>query len=178
VKGDVDTTKFLRAVQMRNARIAASLTATRRSGPGTMHSAREFFCTIDLARFGADKKSAFRKELDAATEALRRALPKDNWGLARKLMNIFLRDALYTTYLCEHFGLKVAEKFLEIPLDSITSKHLRKRAGRGVLPAWKGVKHLNSEASEKYQKFAGEHAENRGIARVHLDTYWWGERTS
>jgi hypothetical protein len=93
-------------------------------------------------------------------------------------MNIFLRDALYTTYLSEKHRLDTAEKFLEIPLDSITSGHLRKRAGRGVLPRWKGVKHLNSDASDRYQDYAAELAQACGFARVHLDTYWWGERAS
>jgi hypothetical protein len=98
--------------------------------------------------------------------------------LARKLTNIFLRDALYTTYLCEEYGLNVAEKFFEIPLDSITSRHLRKSAGRGVLPMWEGVKHLKPEASDEYQAYAEGLAQASRLARVHLDTYWWGERVA
>jgi hypothetical protein len=120
----------------------------------------------------------FRARLDEATDELRRELPKQarSWGLARKLTNIFLRDALYTTYLCEEFGLNVAEKFFEIPLDSITSRHLRESAGVGVLPRWEGVKYLKVDASDRYQAYADEIARDWEIPRVHLDTYWWGGR--
>jgi len=93
-------------------------------------------------------------------------------------MNIFLRDALYTTYLCEKFRLREAESFFEVPLDSITAGHLRRNAGRGVLPRWKGVKHLTPEANERYQEYAEDLAKPRGVAKVHLDTYWWGERAA
>jgi hypothetical protein len=93
-------------------------------------------------------------------------------------MNIFLRDALYTTYLCEKFRLDAAEKSFEIPLDSITSGRLREGAGRSVLPRWNGVKHLTSDANGQYQDYAEGLARTCGLARVHLDTYWWGERAS
>ena len=174
----IDSSDFLRAAQSRTARIAVSASATRGQGGGTVKAGREFFRTLPLHRFAVTSAKTFRIQLDEATDDLRRALPQRarSWGLARKLTNIFLRDALYTTYLCEKHGLDVAEKFFEIPLDSITSRHLRKCAGRGVLPRWQGVKHLKPDASDRYQTYAVELAQASGLARVHLDTYWWGER--
>lgn len=183
-EGSVTTTlkkpDFLRAAQGRTARVAVSASTTRGQGSGTVKAARDFLCTLALRRFAVTRAVVFRARLDEATDDLRRALPLGarSWGLARKLLNIFLRDALYTTYLCEKFGLSVAEEFFEIPLDSITSGCLRERAGRGVLPRWKGVKHLNPGGSDRYQDYAREQAQARGHARVHLDTYWWGERAS
>ena len=53
------------------------------------------------------------------------------WGTARKALNIFLRDALYTTYLSKRYGLPRAEASLEIPLDSITAVRLREVYGAG-----------------------------------------------
>lgn len=174
----VDGAGFIRAAQGRTARIAASASATRRQGRGAVIAARHFFSALDLRRLGVSTGATFRSRLDEVTVQLRDALPRNarSWGLARKLLNIFLRDALYTTYLCERFGLARAEQFLEIPLDSITARRLRKHAGRGVLPRWKGVKHLTLEASDKYQCHAERVAQDSGLARVHLDTYWWGER--
>jgi hypothetical protein len=176
----VDASNFLRATQSRAARIAVSASATRGQGRGTVEAARDFFCTLPLHRFAVTTPKAFRRRLDETTDELQRALPQraKSWGLARKLTNIFLRDALYTTYLCEKYRLNVAERFFEIPLDSITSHRLRKDAGRGVLPRWQGVKHLKPDASDRYQAHASELAQASGIARVHLDTYWWGERVA
>lgn len=169
---------FLRAAQARTARIAVSASAARGQRSGTVKAARRFLSTLDLGRFCVADTFAFRKQLDKATNELFQALPRGarHWGLARKLMNIFLRDALYTTYLCNTFHLDKAEEFYEIPLDSITSGHLRKFAGRGALPRWKGVRHLTPKESVCYQEYAKQLAQSHRLARVHLDTYWWGGR--
>jgi hypothetical protein len=169
---------FLQAVQLRAARVAVSPSATRGQGVGVTWVARKFLAELDLHKIAVKKAAMFRKRLDEETMHLLRALPATGrtWGLARKLLNIFLRDAFYTTYLQNYFELNVAEAFFEIPLDSITSKKLRGHAGRGVLPIWKGVKHVTPEASESYQLFAQQFAIKKGIVRVHLDTFWWGDR--
>lgn len=173
------TPKLIRATQRRVARTAASVSATRNQGKGAVGAARAYFCRLRLRRFGVSRRRVFRTRLDRATRHLVSALPRGarSWGLARKLLNIFLRDALYTTYLSGHFHLAKAEPFLEIPLDSITARRLRENAGRRVLPPWRGVKHLTSEANERYQVYAAHVARARGVARVHLDTFWWGERS-
>jgi N-glycosylase/DNA lyase len=88
-------------------------------------------------------------------------------------LNIFLRDALYTTYLCDRFALERAEGLLEIPLDSITAKQLQDELGRN-LPRWPGVRRLTKAISDVYQEGARRVAAHRGIAPLHLDTYWWG----
>ena len=174
----INQDNFLRAVKVRAARIAVSASATRNQGPGTVQAARKFFSDLDLDQFSVARAPAFRCRLDDETKKLCRRLPKRSrsWGLARKLTNIFLRDAFYTTYLCKKFDLTAAENFFEIPLDSITAKCLRRIAGRGKLPRWQGVRHLTPEVSERYQDFARKVAEDAGIATVHLDTFMWGER--
>jgi hypothetical protein len=89
------------------------------------------------------------------------------------VINIFLRDCLYTTYLDAAFGLRKNEPYFELPLDSITATHLKRAAGRGKLPAWPGVKHLTKSLNAEFQKAAAAEAARRGIPRIHLDAIWW-----
>ena len=172
------TRRFLQAMQSRNARVAVTASATRGAGRAKVKAAREFLGTLPLRRFSVSNRKAFCAQLDAATEELRRALPPDSrsWGLARKLLNIFLRGAFYSRYLCKGYKLHAAERFFEIPRDSITAEQLYRRAGRGVLRRWKGVKYLTQDVSDEYQQYATKVARTSGDARVHLDAYWWGER--
>jgi hypothetical protein len=134
---------------------------------------------LDLRQFGVSGQALFRRRLDRATERLSRALPPRgrSWGVARKLLNIFLRDALYTSYLREAFRLDRAEDLLELPLDSITARRLRFEVGRGQLPRWQGVKRISPAASAEFQAAAAAVASARGISRVHLDAFWWGSRS-
>jgi hypothetical protein len=138
--------------------------------------ARPFLVGLKLAPFGTADRRAFARQLDGATERLRACLPKRaaTWGFARKLLNIFLRDCLYTSYLAKAHGLAAAERLLEIPLDSITAKEIRKEA-RG-LPRWRGVRYLEPHKSTAYQEAALVIARRHGLVRVPLDAYWWGVR--
>ena len=171
---------FLEAVQARTARISVGPSTTRGSGPGVVEAGRCFLAKLPLAQFAVNDPSIFRKQLNSKTLSLSSALPSSgrSWGLARKLLNIFLRDSLYTTYLylSDGFSIREAEDKLEIPLDSITARQLREEAGPRKLPRWKGVKYLTAKENDAYQTFATHLAISRKICRVHLDTYWWGQR--
>jgi hypothetical protein len=167
--------EVLQAVQSRAARAAVGASAARgRCNTGTVVAARAFLRQLDLAPFGSSPKS-FTELLDRMTDELSAELPRRarHWGLARKLMNIFLRDCLYTTYLDDVFRLRNVETQLELPLDSVTARQLKRAAGRGVLPPWPGVKHLSRALSAQFQNAAETEAERRGLARVHLDALWW-----
>src|SRR5688572_15644746 len=132
------------AVQSRTARIAVSASAVRGRGhSGAVEAARRFMRKLDLSQFGSSPR-AFRRALDKETRALLAKLPRGarRWGMARKLLNIFLRDCLYTTYLEAAFNLRKTEASFEVPLDSITALSLKRIAGRGGLPRWPGVKHV------------------------------------
>jgi hypothetical protein len=169
--------RFLQTIQHRAARVAVGASATRgQGGPGIVPRARRFFLRLRLARFGTPSQRTFTRSLDTATKRLIALLPKRSatWGLARKLLNIFLRDSLYTGYLSQAYRLSAAERLLEIPLDSITAKQIRKRVPG--LPRWRGVKYLDQQTSAVYQAAALLIAEREGVARVHLDAHWWGVR--
>ena len=167
---------LLRVIQIRTARVAVGASATRGQGPGVVRAAREFFSKIKLAPFATSDRRLFARRLEAATRRLQGALPRRaaSWGIARKLLNIFVRDCLYNTYLTKAYQLAKAERVMEIPLDSITATILREEMPE--LPRWYGVKHLTPEVSFAYQTAAQLLAERRGVARVHLDADWWGAR--
>jgi hypothetical protein len=162
-------------VQHRAAHVAITASATRGQGAsGVVECARDFAVALRLSRFGTSDEHAFERQLDAATDSLRLCLPNAaaSWGLARKLLNIFLRDSFYTSYLAKAHGLSAAERLFEIPLDKITAKQIRK--ARPEVPRWPGVKYLDPAESTAYQAAALEIAKRHRMARVHLDAYWWG----
>lgn len=144
---------------------------------GVVAAARGYLKGLPLRDFGTADAKGFRDSLDSATNELKLALPKESrhWGLARKGLNIFLRDCLYTVYLREAFSLQLAESFFEVPLDSISGKSLFEQSC-GRLPRWKTVRGLTPSLSEKYQIEASRLVSVSKLPRVHLDAIWWGER--
>lgn len=175
--GPIEPT-FLPSIQRRAARVSVGASAARGQGaPGLVLAAREFLAVLPLRPFGVSDARLFRRRLDAATRRLQRRLPARgrSWGIARKLLNIFLRDD--TRYLEEAYRLRRAEAHLEVPLDSITAGRIREVVPRGSLPRWSGVRHLTVELSDLYQAAALAEARRHGVARVHLDALWWGGRS-
>jgi hypothetical protein len=142
--------------------------------PGVVKSARDFLKAIPLKSFATTNARSFSTSLDEYTVKMQVALPKGArfWGVARKCLNIFLRDAFYNHYLREHFGLDRSEHHYEIPLDSIVAKRLWQEG----LPRWEGVKYVTPELNSDYQRAASAIAAKKRIERVHLDTYLWTYR--
>src|SRR4051812_4431838 len=123
--GSAHSEKFLRAVQARAARVAITASATRgQKAPGLVERARDFCVRLDLKQFSTTDRVVFKERLDKETDRLLAMLPRaaQRWGVSRKLLNIFLRDCLYTQYLANYYRLNEAEKFFEVPLDSISGK--------------------------------------------------------
>lgn len=171
-------TELLKALQVRAARIAIGSSSMRgRGSKGAVKAGRDFLNGLSLSSFGTSDLQNFRSALDAATLALKEAFPRGSryWGLARKGLNIFLRDCLYTVYLRDAYALDVAERFFEVPLDSLSGQELS-RIADGRLPRWRTVRGLKPELSDEYQAIASEYAESKRIPRVHLDVFWWGTR--
>jgi hypothetical protein len=95
--------------------------------------------------------------------------------VARKLLNIYLRDCVYSAHLRSAYSLGQIEPFCEVPLDSITAKKLRGSADGAALPAWPGVGRLTPTVSAHYQAVATQIARARKLRVVHLDAFWWSE---
>lgn len=169
---------FIPTVQAHIARTSISPSAIRGIGTrGSADCARKFLRSLPLKPFAVSNAYLFQQRLDAATDALVRQLPRNGrkWGRARKIINIFLRDALYSVYLRERFALARAEDVFELPLDRLTAEQLQERHS---LPAWPGVARLTPEVSAQYQEAARIEGERWHLSRVHLDVYWYGSRQS
>jgi hypothetical protein len=173
--------KLLPALRAHQARVSVGITTVRGQGIGVLHAARDFLADadrLDLAGFQVSAESRFLARLDQATEALRRALPgrAGTWGLARKILNIYLRDCHYSRFLCAAYRLESIEHLLEVPLDGVVGRRLRELAdARGaVVSPWRSIRGLTREDSDRYQRFARALAAEAGHARVHLDLTIWG----
>ena len=142
---------------------------------GTLQTARNFLEKIDLRHFKKRNRSLFENTLNEFTVKFKKSLPKgsQNWGSARKFLNIFLRDVFYSRYLCQKYNLYHLEPWLEIPLDSHVAKGLRLEDNAKALPKWRTVIGLSPKENKIYQDFAEKVAVQKGTFRVHLDLRYW-----
>jgi hypothetical protein len=164
---------FIRLVHDREASISIGQSTVRRQPAGTMKAAQGYLREVELLSFVTQSKAGFLRHLDAATIELRERLPSKSWGHARKFLNIFLRGALYNRFLCKHFGMRTLEPMLEVPLDNVVKKALRRHEGGRSLPTWQAISSLNEHVSAKYQAFALLVAREKSCARVHLDLWYF-----
>ncbi len=168
---------FIEHIRRYVARYSVSASAARgQNAPGLVRRARAHLASVPLRGFAVRTRRRFETALDRETELLQAALPHKgrSWGIARKLLNIYLRNALYTSYLREHYELATAEAWYEIPLDAVAAKQIR-AAARGVRPPrWLGVRHLTRDLSSAYQEAARLIAAQHAVDPVHLDAWFWG----
>jgi hypothetical protein len=177
----------IKLLQKRCAGLAASASALRSAGAsGVVEKARAFLERMDLNGFELTNGKTFPARLDDVSKRMVRKFPKNarkNWGAARKVLNIFLRDVLYSRELCSHFKFRKIEKLLEVPLDGHVAIGLRKDAKKKKklkLPElpWLGIKKLKSELNTRYQEAAKKIAPTYNFqARVHLDLVYWRRKS-
>jgi N-glycosylase/DNA lyase len=144
--------------------------AIRNQGKGVLKKAQKFCTNMDLSAYKRlHKPVAFLIQLDNDTNKLMNK--KLLWGVARKALNLFLRNVTYNAHLRKFYKLQNIEPFLEIPLDSIITKELKKRNKK--LPKWSGLRSLTHDESDLFQNSANRIALQKGIYRVHLDVFLW-----
>ena len=161
-------------MQKRAANGAVGASTIRGMAPaGTAKVIKDYLRGMDIKFVKARTESDFEKNLDVITDGLLKALPhgSKHWGMARKCVNIFLRNCLYNRYLCSHYKLEPLEEWLEIPLDSHVGKGLIAHAEKGSLPKWEKVIALTREQSNQYQQAARDLAKKKRVCRVHLDDW-------
>jgi len=170
------TDQFIMDVQRFESVSAVGVSALRRQGKGTISKIQNFLAELDLAALSTvEDQASFGAWLDSQTEELTRLhhTTPIKWGVARKALNLFLCDCLYNKYLSTRFRLETIESFLEVPLDSIIARELKRSAGRGQLPGWSGLRKLTESQSTQFQGYASQMASQKMIARVHLDVGLW-----
>lgn len=176
---------LLRALRSQIARAVTEPSTVRGKGnAGVAAAARVYLTRLDLAKLAAEPE-ALPAHLDQHTVSLLETFQgeaHERWGLARKILNLFLRDAVYNVHLRKAYRLATLERHLELPLDGETAKRVRRdyrrlRKGRPDLPnlpAWKGPFVLTPRKSRDHQQAALEVAQAKGLrARVHLDAFFW-----
>lgn len=146
--------------------------------PGLVTKLRELLSEVDLAGLEAVEPQDFPNFLKSETKRIEQHMPAAarHWGIARKVLNIFLRAATYNHYLRRRFKLDRFEDLLELPMDSLTAKGLKSRSPARSLPRWRGVKYLTPTDNQHFQARARQIAMERKTACVHLDIYLWLER--
>ena len=167
---------FPKMMQQRVAEVAVGPSTVRNQGAtGVAGAARTFRSRLAPGRFGTRRASGFRSALDRATEDLRRSLPRGarHWGLARNVLNLFLRDAHYNRVLCGVHGLGSSAEWMEVPLDRMVAEGLVPRDSDRVLPGRPGVKHLSPAVSDAYQRLARREAGLHRIHTVDMDLLSW-----
>jgi hypothetical protein len=143
---------------------------------GMRAAARNFCARLPLARL--PDPSDYPATLDKWTNQLRSKFPEGGqyWGVARKCLNIFMRDANYNAPLCAIYPrLKPLERVLEVPLDSFTAKGLLREEGASDfgLRRWDAIIRLKADEHQKFQQWAREVAKRKSIFRVHLDLLYF-----
>jgi hypothetical protein len=173
---------FPKLIELRRrlAQVAIGASTVRgQREPGLAEAVRTFLASLKLSQFGVQDEKSFQEVLNKETgNLLRKRKLRKKWGVARKCLNIFLRDAFYNVYLRTEYGLEAAEQWYEVPLDSQVAKALEARAKewspREALPRWTTIKDLQPEESKCYQAFAKQVAESEGLpGRVHLDLLYF-----
>jgi hypothetical protein len=167
---------LLPLLQRRVASIAIGPSTARRLGPpGTIQMARQYLAAMNLADLSQVSLADYPSALDSYTDELIGALPTGAkyWGSARKFLNIFLRDVLYTHQLCKEWPLSHLEDVMEVPLDSHVALGLQEEPEGKRLPRWRTIIGLEPAVSARFQIVASEVALRSGFARVHLDLKYW-----
>jgi len=125
---------FISKMQRKVAISAVGPSAVRgRKGGKIIKVVHDFLAETGLASVPRTRQAEFLDWLDQRTSALQDRLParrgkkrpRRPWGIARKAINLFLRDAVYNKYLSGRFGLDRLEAWLELPLDSQVARRLR-----------------------------------------------------
>lgn len=174
--------RFETRLQERIAYLAIGRSALRNQGAvGMVQRSRDFCKQLPLEVMAEYwNQGNYRTYLDDQTRTLMSSFrkgAKNNFGAARKALNLFFRDVVYNQPLSKYHKLKLSSKHiaqLEVPLDSYTTKGII-RSFPDLKKRWKGIKHLCINVSDEFQEAAEEIAIENNTFRVHLDVFYWRE---
>jgi hypothetical protein len=169
---------FLSQLQRFTAYSMITASAVRNCGAsGTLHVAQDFCAELPLRRLARLNRIRYATWLDKTTDQLLTALPGGaRWGTARKVINIFVRSAVYIVPLATEYDLASLLPFLEVPLDGKVAEALKRNANNTSLPRWRSIKSLTPDVSRLYQLAASKDARRKHVHRADLDVYYWPTR--
>jgi hypothetical protein len=177
-------------VQRRVANISIGASTLRSQGVDP-EEAKNFLRKLNLNELREMPKKRFEGWLNKKTKSLvkefkRNRGDQDNWGAARKVINIFLENAFYNRFLYEEYSLQKLEDMLEVPLDKNVREELKKDWERYLkehkmnpdlhkLPRCKSIKGLCKEDSDEFQTCAYKVAKGEPTYRyrIYLDLKYW-----
>jgi len=165
-------------------------------GPSTVRGYAEntkSICQRHLSKFPLDALAEcspreFLEFLDARTTVLMRLMSRNRklldhesyFGLARKVLNIFLRNSYYNQFLISRYNIAKHEGLFEVPIDSRSAAGIRRDCRDLEIVYedpwyWNGLLYHDWDTNAQYQDAASRIAENEGTIRVHLDSYYYPE---
>jgi hypothetical protein len=177
--------QFYQLLHRRLSQIAIGASAIRNQGSGGLIKIlRQYFETkVDLEHFTKSliDETQYRDFLNGHTSNILTLFPDtaQSWGAARKGLNLFLREIIYSKFFSLRYSLpdnfdefNFLVKFMEVPLDKEVAQGLIADSN-GQLPKWINIKHLTPTLSETYQNQAFIIATQENVARVNLDLKYW-----
>ncbi len=154
----------------------------RSQGAGVSGAAKKFLIEkLDISGIADKGVSGYRKWLDDKTNGLKATFPhecRNNWGAARKAINLFMVGAYFNKVLSKEYNLENFSNALEVPLDGKVADNLIIFAAEGLNRKLKfpGIKNLQMDVSNQFQGVASEYARQKNIPRAELDIILWSER--
>lgn len=147
--------------------------STVRGQPGeTVKRSRDFLAQVELGSVTETYGLWLERQTLAMQDAVLAGGRPMLWGFARKVLNIFMRDALYNHFLRSAYALDRFERQMQLPMDRHCAEGLRKRSGI-VCPEWRTIRDLQEAEHSEWQRVAIHHAEQQGTYPVHLDVILW-----
>lgn len=177
--------KFFQLLHRRLSQISVGASAIRNQGAGGLiDTLRNYFETnIDLEEFITylPTQNLFNDFLNQHTVNILTSFPDNaqSWGAARKGLNLFFREIVYSKFFSHRFSLpdnfnefNLLIQYLEVPLDREVANGISADTNQ-QLPRWTGIRHLTPQISEQYQNQARIIATQENIAKVNLDLKYW-----
>jgi hypothetical protein len=172
--------EYEQAMQRKLANMSATSSSMRKQAPaGTIALTIGYLSALDLEPLRAMRAGAeFNPWLNARTDELVTTVLKNgNFGGARKVLNIFLKELHHNGPLTDFLPAAV-RPHLEVPLDRHVADGLKQdwRAmaiKTGTLPRWDTIKSLTPTIHEDFQLAAQQVAAAAGICRADLDLKYW-----
>jgi hypothetical protein len=170
------STDLLGRIAKHEAITSVGVSAVRGQRKGTRKTIIGFLEHLHLGSIPASNVT-FERWLDARTARLCRTRRDGQipWGVGRKCLNLFLRACCYNYHLRAAFpALRVVERWLEVPLDTLVALALKQAFRRSDLPKWSRLRDLNRKDHQHFQRYASVWAEQHGLgARVFVDHCLW-----